>query len=381
MKKITIIIIAFLFFTEINAQVGVETMQPDTLAILDMGANEKGFLMPRMTTAERNSLKVSCGGNCPESMIVFDTDKNTFFYFYAETDNWYCLNAWVAADNNQSSPENIYTNSMVKNVGIQTNADNTYKLKVEGGKVEATDDVIIANNADIGANLNIAGDTELQNVSADGSISVTDSITAENYSTTSTTGLNAPAIKGTIIMWSGSVNDIPTGWAICDGTNLTPNLSNRMIIAGDTAITANYRSSYAAAEFLNEGGETEPGAVLWADGTGIPHMHEIAEIKEADDSFEFQFYAWDEGGTMTYKMIEHGSQDCYDDDGAGKTDDDYMYSPVDGAKTFYTKPGELQKADFNSGQTGGGHTHNERTNNEILRISIYYENIILLLNS
>lgn len=40
--------------------------------------------------------------------------------------------------------------------------------------------------------------------------------------------------KGGIIMWSGSISDIPKGWALCDGTNGTPNLQNRFVLgAGD----------------------------------------------------------------------------------------------------------------------------------------------------
>lgn len=36
--------------------------------------------------------------------------------------------------------------------------------------------------------------------------------------------------KGTIVMWSGKIADIPTGWALCDGTNGTPNLQGRFVI-------------------------------------------------------------------------------------------------------------------------------------------------------
>lgn len=43
----------------------------------------------------------------------------------------------------------------------------------------------------------------------------------------------APA--GMIVMWSGSIASIPGGWALCDGTNGTPDLRNRFLVgAGDT---------------------------------------------------------------------------------------------------------------------------------------------------
>eukprot|EP01084_Bolivina_argentea_P041141 75929_1 len=35
---------------------------------------------------------------------------------------------------------------------------------------------------------------------------------------------------GTIVMWSGNVNDIPHGWMLCDGQNNTPDLRNRFVI-------------------------------------------------------------------------------------------------------------------------------------------------------
>lgn len=36
--------------------------------------------------------------------------------------------------------------------------------------------------------------------------------------------------KGGIIMWSGAIEDIPEGWALCDGNNKTPDLIDRFII-------------------------------------------------------------------------------------------------------------------------------------------------------
>jgi len=41
--------------------------------------------------------------------------------------------------------------------------------------------------------------------------------------------------SGAILMWSGSIGTIPSGWQICDGTNGTPNLLDRFIVgAGST---------------------------------------------------------------------------------------------------------------------------------------------------
>lgn len=43
--------------------------------------------------------------------------------------------------------------------------------------------------------------------------------------------------SGVIVMWSGSVLSIPTGWFLCDGTNGTPNLTDRFIVGSGTKFT------------------------------------------------------------------------------------------------------------------------------------------------
>jgi len=44
---------------------------------------------------------------------------------------------------------------------------------------------------------------------------------------------------GVIVLWSGSVASIPSGWYLCDGTNGTPNLRDRFVVgAGSTYAVA-----------------------------------------------------------------------------------------------------------------------------------------------
>lgn len=47
--------------------------------------------------------------------------------------------------------------------------------------------------------------------------------------------VSAVVPSGAILLWSGSVSNIPTGWRICDGANGTPDLRNRFVVgAGST---------------------------------------------------------------------------------------------------------------------------------------------------
>jgi len=42
--------------------------------------------------------------------------------------------------------------------------------------------------------------------------------------------LSARLPPGIILMWSGAVNAIPVGWALCDGQNGTPDLHGRFVV-------------------------------------------------------------------------------------------------------------------------------------------------------
>jgi hypothetical protein len=45
--------------------------------------------------------------------------------------------------------------------------------------------------------------------------------------------------SGLIAMWSGSIGSIPSGWYLCDGSNGTPNLTDRFIIGAGSTYAVN----------------------------------------------------------------------------------------------------------------------------------------------
>jgi len=59
--------------------------------------------------------------------------------------------------------------------------------------------------------------------------------------------------KNAIIMWSGAIDQIPEGWALCDGTNGTPNLRDRFVVgAGNTYSVGSYGGETQHVLTLNE---------------------------------------------------------------------------------------------------------------------------------
>ncbi|OZB02964.1 MAG: hypothetical protein B7X58_16055, partial [Marinobacter sp. 34-60-7] len=84
---------------------------------------------------------------------------------------------------------------------------------------------------------------------------------------------------GGIIMWSGAANAIPTGWRLCDGTNSTPNLTDRFVIgAGNSyAVGATGGSKDAVvvshAHTGTTGGHSNDHAHSGSTSTAGQHAH------------------------------------------------------------------------------------------------------------
>jgi hypothetical protein len=63
----------------------------------------------------------------------------------------------------------------------------------------------------------------------------TQAVTTNNTSLATTAFVRSIIPAGVILMWSGSIASIPSGWVLCDGANGTPNLRDRFIVgAGST---------------------------------------------------------------------------------------------------------------------------------------------------
>lgn len=59
--------------------VGIGTITPNTKALLDLTANNKGVLVPRLTSVDR--LAINPTGTADAALLVYDTDSNLFFFW------------------------------------------------------------------------------------------------------------------------------------------------------------------------------------------------------------------------------------------------------------------------------------------------------------
>ena len=86
---------------------------------------------------------------------------------------------------------------------------------------------------------------------------------------------------GGIIMWSGSVASIPSGWVLCNGSNSTPDLRNRFVVGAGSSYGVNATGGSTTDSITtnsagghNHGGNTGSTAVtIPRDGWGNSGSH------------------------------------------------------------------------------------------------------------
>lgn len=64
-------------FSLSHSQVGIGTTNPNTSSILDLTATDKGFLLPRMTSAQKTAITTPASG-----LLLYQTDGTSGFYYY-----------------------------------------------------------------------------------------------------------------------------------------------------------------------------------------------------------------------------------------------------------------------------------------------------------
>lgn len=80
MRKLSYTLFAILSYVSTFGQIGVGTTTPNSSAALDVTSTTKGFLVPRMTQAQKTAIATPATG-----LLIYQTDGATGFWFYNGT--------------------------------------------------------------------------------------------------------------------------------------------------------------------------------------------------------------------------------------------------------------------------------------------------------
>lgn len=115
-----------------------------------------------------------------------------------------------------------------------------------------------ADNFTVGGNLTVTG-------TATGS---TPSVSDDSTKFATTAFVRDIIPSGVIVMWSGSIATIPSGWYLCDGNNSTPDLRNKFVIAANADDSGTAKTSVT-------GSATQSGGSK--DAIVVSHTHTITD--------------------------------------------------------------------------------------------------------
>jgi hypothetical protein len=93
------------------------------------------------------------------------------------------------------------------------------------------------------------------------------------------TALASAFTSGMIMMWSGTIATIPTGWVLCNGSNSTPDLRNRFVIGAHSDTTG-------VAYTTVTGSNTTSGGTK--DAVNVSHTH-TATVTDPGHTHTAQF--------------------------------------------------------------------------------------------
>jgi hypothetical protein len=151
-----VVLLNSLFNFNVHSQsFGIGTDTPDPQSILELASTSRGFLAPRMTTAQRDAIAVVNGQDF--GLMIYNLTTGQF--------NYWDGTQWVAlldiANNNYwtRTGSNLFPTVLTNNVGIGTSTP-VSRLEVAGGRLEITTDNIATGTAGSGA-LEIANNLRL----------------------------------------------------------------------------------------------------------------------------------------------------------------------------------------------------------------------------
>lgn len=211
-------------------------------------------------------------------IAMFPESSNTDYIFYVEkntgnttirgtleVDDKCVFNDGFTSGTTKSS-SSIFNNNVIMNGSLQAADNNTTisenNVKLGDGNcsiqvaknLSFTDDITDdTNNNNVSSNGIIIDGTGRMEIKSGISVVTIDSeLKVDKISANTFTG-GGTVPPGGIIMWSGSQDDVPNGWQLCNGQGRTPDLRGRFIMSSTYGENVSLTNNIGSSEDLNTG--------------------------------------------------------------------------------------------------------------------------------
>jgi len=170
------------------------------------------------------------------------------------------------------------------------------------------------------------------------------------------TGGTSGVPSGTIVLWSGSIGNIPSGWELCDGSNGTPDLRNRFVVG---AHSDGANTSWPNLPPGNTGGSNVSSLPAHSH-TINNHTHSFSTTSNPGSHFHYTHYAGGQNGTGgtggTGRLHNRAGDNVAAVTSSYNTGSDPRQDAEIGARSG-------NAADAGRSSNAGGHTHSGTTGN------------------
>ena len=223
-------------------------------------------------------------------------------------------------------------------VGIGTSATIAGNVLTVVGKITGSDDININGKGTFAGDISGSGELYVsESATISGSLTVntiTDASSATNYNflvqqnNSVVKQVNAaPIPQGGIIMWSGAVQSLPSGWNLCNGSTynsvVTPDLRNKFIVASNN--TTGTPTTTISGSAVSTGGNTNH------DHFGSTQAHTLTTSQMPDhthqykDSYYIEYNNPGTGQNGAIGGVDNVGPTKYKGSGDSDTDNKYVY--------------------------------------------------------
>lgn len=269
----------------------------------------------------RNQVIVATGTNTAQRDIIAPLAEKTYLVKNSTTGG-YAIRIKGSSGSAVTIPNGIIAQVYCDGTNFYNANSGTVDNFTVNGNLSVTGTTALSGATTLSSALTYGGTTLSNSVTGTGSmvLSASPALTGTPTAPTAVAGTNTTQIattafvlangvpSGAIMMWSGSIASIPSGWYLCNGSNGTPDLRDRFVVgAGSTyAVGATGGSANAiVVSHTHTGSVTDPG-----------HTHYVANT---DYNGGTTSPTLNSGNSLVSKMGGGGISESYALGGSGTT--------------------------------------------------------------